>query len=262
MIDIISVKSLEDIQGLRNTYKNELPYAQDLNMEENIWISNYFCIKYSTITVGYVCIDANKTLWEFYLEKSAMKFSQEIFQFLIEMNYITAAESKTYDHLLMSLCLDFHKEAEGSAYLFRDSMDVIPYMKEYENITMRLASQEDFTPLSNINKIAEDVEFFHDLREDIENKEVFVFLSNNQLLGAGTSKLIWKNNNHRDIGMVVAEEHRCKGVGTYIIIKLKEYCYANNYIPVAGCWYYNYSSKKTLEKAGFISKHRVIRYQF
>jgi GNAT superfamily N-acetyltransferase len=126
-----------------------------------------------------------------------------------------------------------------------------------------LASIEDFNNLSKINKIAEGWnDFFHNLEEDIQKKEVFVFYSGNELLGAGTCKKIWHSLNYYDIGMVVAEKHRKKGIGTFIIIKLKEHCYNNKLTPVCGCWYPNYASKKTLEKAGFITKHRVIRFEF
>jgi len=62
--------------------------------------------------------------------------------------------------------------------------------------------------------------------------------------------------------MVVSKEHRNKGVGTYIISKLKEHCVSNDLVPVCGCCYYNYTSKKTLEKAEFITNHRIVRFEF
>lgn len=262
MIKLLPVTSPDEVQLFRDAYRKELTYAQDLNIEENIWESDYSIIRLNDIDVGYVCIDSGKTLWEFYLVKSAWIYSQEIFRFLIAQNYITAAECKTYDYLLMSLCMDTHKSAEGSAYLFRDYTEADLPALPYSNITYRLASGDDYNVLSALNKIADGVDFFYDLMKEIEQKEVLVFYSGNQLLGAGTCKMIWDHFNYRDIGMVVAEGFRKQGIGTYILLKLKEYCLSNNQIPVAGCWYYHISSKKTLEKAGFLSKHRVIRFTF
>lgn len=262
MIELISLESLTEIQEQRELYMNELPYSQDLNAEENVWVSQYYKIIMDSVSVGYFCVDSEKTLWEFYLIESVLMYSQEVFKFLIDMNYIVAAECKSYDHLLMSLCFDFHKKAACSAYLFRDGTDVKYSLSPFENIKIRLAVKEDFNSLSKINNIAEGVNFFHNLEEDIRNEEVFIFHSDSELLGVGTCKKIWHTMNHRDIGMVVAEKHRNKGIGTFIIIKLKKYCYNNNLIPVCGCWYYNYESKKTLEKAGFIAKHRIIKFYF
>ena len=78
----------------------------------------------------------------------------------------------------------------------------------------------------------------------------------------GHAKKIWHNRNDYDIGMIVAEKYRNQGLGTYIVTKLKEYCDRHNQVPVCACPYLNNTSKKTLEKAGFITRHRVIRFEF
>ncbi len=263
MIELFQVITLSEIQQQRECYMKELLYAQELNTEENVQECNYYKIMKNSIWVGYICVDSNKTLWEFYLVKSAMIHAQEIFKFLIDMNYINSAECITYDHIFMSLCLDFKKKSSCSAYVFRDSIEVNYPLIKYDNISMRLATKEDYDSLLEINKIAEGWnDFFTDLEEQIRMKEVFVFRSGDELLGAGTCKKTWQSRNYYDIGMVVASKYRNKGIGTYIILKLKEYCYSNNQIPVCGCWYPNYPSKKTLEKAGFIANHRVIRFEF
>jgi GNAT superfamily N-acetyltransferase len=263
MIELIPVESLNEIQQQREYYMKELPYSQELNTEENVRESQCYKIIMNSVWIGYFCVDSKKALWEFYLIKTEQVHSQEVFKFLIDMNYIAAAECITYDHLLMSLCFDFHKKAACSAYVFRDDTDVEYSLIAFESISMRLATTDDFNGLSEINSIAEGWDdFFYNLEEEIQKKEIFVFYSDKELLGAGTCKQTWQSKNYYDIGMVVSKKHRNKGIGTYIIIKLKEFCYSNNQIPVCGCWYPNYPSKKTLEKAGFIAKHRVIRFEF
>jgi GNAT superfamily N-acetyltransferase len=62
--------------------------------------------------------------------------------------------------------------------------------------------------------------------------------------------------------MVVAKEHRNIGVGTYIISELKKHCISRHITPVCGCSYLNYASKRTLERAGFITNHRLVRFEF
>lgn len=257
MIEIIQVEALAEIKEQRECYMNELPYSQELHAEENVWQCQYYKINMNSEWVGYCCINSEKTLWEFYLVKSALIHSQEVFKFLIDMDYVATAECKSFDHLLMSLCLDFHKKASSSAYLFREYADMKDSLSTIGNISYRLAVKEDYNSISAISG-----DFFHDLEKEILKEEVFAFYSNNELLGAGTCKRILDHMNNYDIGMVVAKEHRNKGIGTFIIVKLKEYCYNNNLNPVCGCWYFNHASKKTLERAGFITKHRIIRYEF
>jgi predicted GNAT family acetyltransferase len=52
--------------------------------------------------------------------------------------------------------------------------------------------------------------------------------------------------------MKVAEEHRQKGFGTYIVQELKRICYEGGSIPCARCNPKNIASRKTLQKAGFV----------
>jgi hypothetical protein len=85
MIKIYSVSSIDELQVQRKEYGKRLPFAQDLNIEENIWDSNYYKIEYDSRLVGYTCIDTKRTLWEFYLEENACLHSQEIFQYLIDI---------------------------------------------------------------------------------------------------------------------------------------------------------------------------------
>ncbi len=262
MIHIAQVKTLDDIRELRELYGKELAYVQDLNAEENVWECSYYQILMDSVRIGYCCIDKEKTLWEFYLNKSARLHSQEVFRLLIDQGLMAAAECKSYDHLLMSLCLDHHKKADCTAYLFRDAVKVELPKLPYTDITFRMAAIEDYEVLSKHDRIAEGVTFFHDLKEDINNNEVFVFYAGQEFIGSGTVKKIWPGLGHRDIGMVVPEQHRHKGIGTYIIIRLIEYCHSNDLIPVCGCWYFNYASKKSLERAGFLAEHRMIRFYF
>jgi RimJ/RimL family protein N-acetyltransferase len=257
MIKIIPVDSLSEIQAQREIYMHELPYSQELNTEENVWECQHFKIHYDSTWIGYACISSNKTLWQFYLMKSAGIHAQEIFRTLIDQGYIKAAECISFDHLLMSLCMDFHQTACCSAYVFRDDSDANYPFSSIGHIHLRQAKKEDFDILSEISG-----DFFYNLEDHIQKKEVVMFYSDDELLGAGTCKKIFSSLNYYDIGMVVADKHRNKGIGTLIVTQMKKYCYDHDLIPVCGCWYPNLASKRTLEKAGFIAKHRVIRFEF
>jgi GNAT superfamily N-acetyltransferase len=257
MINIIQVEFLAEIQEQRELYMHGLPYSQELNTEENVWEAQYFKIDFDSDWVGYACISTNKTLWQFYLLKTAWIHGQEIFRALIDQGYVKAAECISFDYLLMSLCMDFHKTACCSAYVFRDDTDVDYHLSSIGDIHLRKAKEDDFDILSEISG-----DFFYNLEDHIQKEEVMMFYSGEELLGAGTCKKIFCSLNYYDIGMVVADKHRNKGIGTLIVTQMKKYCYDHELIPVCGCWYLNLASKRTLEKAGFIANHRVIRFEF
>jgi GNAT superfamily N-acetyltransferase len=53
--------------------------------------------------------------------------------------------------------------------------------------------------------------------------------------------------------MFVNRDFRGQGYAPVILVKLKEWCYQHNLKPIAGCWYPNTLSRKSLEAAGMIA---------
>jgi RimJ/RimL family protein N-acetyltransferase len=64
------------------------------------------------------------------------------------------------------------------------------------------------------------------------------------------------------IGMHSIEGFRRQGVGTATIRLLIDECRRRGLRPVAGCWYYNHASKKTLERAGLFSPTRLLKIDY
>lgn len=151
----------------------------------------------------------------------------------------------------------FLKKVSCTGYLFRDYIDSTNSLDTFENISFILANLYESKKISDIRG-----NFFENLDDQIAKKEIFVLYSKDILIDAGLAVKVFPSLNYYDIGMVVDEKYRNKGVGSVIITKLKEYCCCNNFIPICGCWYYNYASQKTLEKCGFISKHRILKFDF
>lgn len=257
MLEVKAVKSVKENYNQRKNYINSLPYSQEFHIEEKVKKSSCYQIYLNNKLVGYFCVNSEKVLLEFYLDKKEIIMSQHIFEILIEKEYFVAAEAKSFDYLLMSLCLDFKKNSSCTGYMFRNFNNVDSSLSTYENLCFKVAKQEDIGKIREISG-----GFFEDLENNINRQEVFTLYSNKSLLGSGICQKIFESLMYYDIGMVVSEKYRNKGVGTYIISKLKEHCISSNKISVCGCWYYNNASKKTLEKAGFITNHRIVRFEF
>jgi RimJ/RimL family protein N-acetyltransferase len=59
--------------------------------------------------------------------------------------------------------------------------------------------------------------------------------------------------------MYTIERFRREGVGTATITLLIDECRRRGLRPVAGCWYYNHRSKRTLERAGMFTATRLLK---
>lgn len=257
MLEIRKTESLADIKQLRDDYINDLPYPQELHLEEMISMCDYYFLEDRNETLGYFCVKPDKVLYEFYLKKHVLTSAQHLFKELIDKGYFIAAESKTFDNLLLSLCMDFNIKAYCTAYLFRDFTKKACSPNGFDNLSFRQAIPED---LQNIVDISGS--FFEAPEESILKNEIFVLYENANLLGAGSCKRVYSSKNYFDIGMVVSENFRNRGIGSYIIKELTDYCVATGKQPVCGCWYQNHASRKALEKAGFVPRHRIVKFEF
>jgi hypothetical protein len=77
--------------------------------------------------------------------------------------------------------------------------------------------------------------------------------------------LLMKNillENFADIGMYTIPIYRNKGYGKLTIQSLINECLRNDLIVIAGCWYYNHNSKKTLESSGMSTKTRLLKIKY
>lgn len=260
MIEINNVTSKEKADKLRTNYFNTLISPID-GYWQNVVIGNskLYEIIYNKKIVGHFSVTAHKTLVEFYVLKEYYMYSEEIFKYILCSDMVADAEVSTKQHEFLSLCLDFQRGIRVSSYLFTDAMKINYKLNHYKNLCFRLAKYSDIEGLKN--KCESAFEGYYEGL--IANDQLFVLYDGDILLGMGEFRIIkMEHGEFGDIGMVVAPEHRRKGVGTYIITKLVEQCYKNNVSPMAGCDSENIASKNTLMKAGLKAEHRIINVKF
>jgi len=258
MISINTLQSFDEIIDLKHNYIKSLTGPQEGWLEELSWNHSLYEICLNKKRIGYFCSNpSSRLLLQFYLPDDYIRESREIFSFLISNDVINTAFVNTRDILTLSLCLDFQKKVSLEGYIFQDNKKVKIELKDFENICFRRATEPD---IENINDICGD--FFGNLEETIQNDELFVLYSDKVLLGVGCVILKYCSPGSANLGMFVNEDYRRRQIGSYIVTKLKEYCYSKNLVPIAACYHANKASKKSLEKAGFIAKDRTILVEF
>ena len=128
------------------------------------------------------------------------------------------------------------------------------------DIKPRAATHRDLQKLLQIGP-----DFFDgpDEVEDYINSDGLIMYESDggTALGAGVMKPVVPGRTDIDIGMVVHPEHRLSGHGAHIISHLKSACLTQTLRPICGCSIDNVGSQKTLERAGFASRHRVLEFR-
>lgn len=251
--------SLEENKDFFSRYVNSLNGVYDYFLDSHISGSDVYSIYIDNNNIGYFAIYDEKLLTQFYIDKNARKYVQNIFKQILEQYHIERAFVPTCDELFLSMSLDFHKKMNMQAYFFEENQNPIYEIKppKYSRNMIRQATEND---TEVIEKLSEG--FFENLKDSVLLNKMYILEESQDILGFG---IIEDSNtfiDYKTTGMYTVEKHREEGVGRSIILHLKDICYEKGFKPLSGCWYYNYNSKSTLESCGYVSKTRLLNIEF
>lgn len=246
-----------ELQEFINTYSSLLSSPIDSFLEEQIMSSQHFCIKKNNEKIGYFSIQNKELLTQFYIDEKYRYLGQEVFFKIKRMQYLQLAFVPTCDEFFLSHALDNYKSIKNQAYFFKDSRRLIDKDLKDNQIEMRLAEKNDIEDI-----IKNSGKFFDKLDEKILREEIYIAEKNGIPVGYGILEKGIIMKGYVSIGMFTIEKFRQQGIGRNILLKLKDTVYDKNMIPIAGCWYYNHNSKKTLESAGMYSNTRLLKINY
>ena len=192
---------------------------------------------------------------------------------MLSGDLIQSATAGTFEPHYLSHCLDHQTRVEVRSYLFQDHKRVEPLLDSFPNAHFRLASPADADKLAVFygrNDEFEDTEAISEgfgsrlnyARTLIEQEQVFILVNEHELLGVGECRISASQPPYADLGMITSKKQRRQGIGSYILARLKEHCYERGAEPICSCAAENLPSRKTIEKAGFITQHRLLDIQF
>jgi len=235
-------------------YESQLASPIDSFLEEHIMESQMYHIQLEEKNIGTCGIHKGSLITFFYLKVPYRDKAQEIFAQVRMLDHVENAFVSTGDEFFLSHCMDNFMKVEKQAYFFQ--------LRDYENI------HESKVKVEKAGKGSKELVekyhggFFGNPDKDIEKELIYIARLDDEIIGFGAREdgVICKKNS--SIGMYVRPEFRQKGLGTNILKAMQHLVHEEGYTPIAGCWYYNHNSKKTLQKSGFYSKTRLLKFFF
>jgi GNAT superfamily N-acetyltransferase len=227
----------------------------DSYLEDHILSSQFYKIIIAEQEAGAFAIHPSTLLTHFHLMGPARRFAQQAFAQVLQQHSIKAAYVPTCDEFFLSHALDNYAELKKQAYFFAEGdAKLEPLTSE---LSYRLAELSDTAAL---RAISSDFLDKHEAR--IQNGELYVGMRNDALIAIGVIERSKLFKQHASIGMFTHEAHRQQGIGAQTIRYMRSVCRAEGLVPIAGCWYYNHASKKTLEAAGMVTQTRLLRIEY
>jgi len=248
---------MHDIQDLVQAYTCSLSSPIDSYLESHIVKSKFYLVRANDQTLGYFSIFQDELLTQFYLHKQYKYLSQEIFFRVKKMQSIHAAYVPTCDEFFLSNALDDYKSVNKQAYFFQDSQYSTCIVKKNKDVSLELAKLSDVEII-----VKHSGEFFDKLDESISRGHIYLARQGDNLVGFGILEPGILLKGYVSIGMYTVEDLRQRGYGTNILLLLKDIVYGKQLVPIAGCWYYNHNSKRTLENTGMYSETILLRISY
>jgi len=256
MESAFAIVLFEEIEQEVHEHFAELPSKIDAFLEEHILGSLHMRILIDGQPAGFASIHDEKLITQFALSEPYRIHGQAVFSRLRKMEQVTSAYVPTSDEFYLAHALDDHRQVLRQAYFFSATAAA---MNRQPPANHRLVPA---TPgdAATIRELTGD--FFAPIEERISREELFLNWRGDELVGFGIREMSRFYPNTASIGMFTIEQYRGTGAGSATIAHLIAKCSAEGIHPLAGCWYYNHRSKRTLERAGLHSPTRLLRIEY
>jgi RimJ/RimL family protein N-acetyltransferase len=228
----------------------------DSFLEVHILESQHYLIEIAGSIAGFASIHQSNLVTQFSLTDEFKRFGQLAFFRLRKLEKVQAAFVPTFDEFFLAHALDDFRQINKQAYFFlapsNHSQQSLP-----QSCSLQLATPNDIDFVKQ-----ESADFFENIAGHIEAHELFITTRDAIRVGFGMMLNSTLNPALTSIGVFTIERFRGSGIGTTTIGLLIEACQRQKWQAVAGCWYYNHASKRTLERAGMFTQTRLLKIEF
>jgi RimJ/RimL family protein N-acetyltransferase len=245
-----------DVEHDISRHLQSLSRPIDSFLEDHVRDSKHYIIRVLGDRAGFASIYSGGLITQFSLDPAYQRFGQAAFQALRKLENVGSAFVPTCDEFYLSHAIDDYRQLLKQAYFFeaRPSSSSVAAAGGY---ALKVASASDEAAIR-----AHSGDLFGDLGQRIARGELFLTDRAGVCVGFGVMAKSHLQPGVASVGMFTLEAYRGAGVGAATIALLIQECSTHRMRAVAGCWYYNHASKRTLERAGMITGTRLLKVEY
>lgn len=257
--------SMEEAMPLYEKYVQTFSGVVDDFWEEHILMGDIYLIIEEVDKKVCGCFSTRR-LWDedtyltsFYVEEMYYHYARELVERIVKEYNLTRAFVATCDEVFLAICMDIHKKIELQAYFFDGTIQHKVREPEFERECIKQIGVQDSECLQKMRETTGDFFDSFTLENLQEGRYTLYQLENEgEVLGYGVIVPNQIQKGYFACGMITIEAKRRKGVGRSLQYHMGNICREQGGIPIAGCWYYNHLSKKTITSAGRFTKTRLL----
>jgi len=254
--------STSELVKLKNEWLASLVSPQDGMWESFRTNATHWEIKYLDQMIGYISVNENNQLLQFYISPKHLSKGKAIFKTFIENEKIKGGIVGTNNPIYLSIAMNFVNEVEVNTYLFRERHETeIPE----KSGTLRECQMEDVNRVVNFCNYATGApkEWLTEyIGELIKEGEVYVLEKGTEIIGTCEIRKSKSAADFADIGMIVSPDYRRKGYGTYLLHEAANIAIKWKRQPICSCEKQNVGSLKAIHNCGFVSLYQLLSINF
>ena len=246
MTVLATLSTGDAVLPLRVRYRQEMncQIVKDSIHTREGWTRTYLCTSddaaaaFGTVAIAGPWKD-KPTILEFYVLPEHRARAFDLFEAFLSASGARLMEIQSSDLLLAAMLHTYARDIWSEAIVFRDAL------------TTALPANGTV-----LRRITSDEETRSAIADRAGNTECVLQLGDDTVATGGL--MFHYNVPYADIYMDVAEPHRRRGFGSYLVQELKRLAYELGTIPAARCNPSNIASRKTLQKAGLVPYAHVL----
>jgi GNAT superfamily N-acetyltransferase len=240
----VSPVPLDEVLPLRELYRQEMHCQIVHDSLPRRGFGKMFLLRMDGRPTGYGFVmgyqgEPKDMIREFYVVPAYRGSALPMFRRLIETSRARRIEAQTNDVLLTLMLYDCASEIRSDTVVFQDAL--------LTNLCV---------PGATLRQVV-DTDKERIFEHKVEPVGEWLIEVDGSIVATGGVATHY-NPPYGDLFMEVAEPHRRRGYGSYLIQELKRVSYAMGKIPAARCNVANAASRATLQKAGLLPCARLL----
>jgi len=269
MLEIRVIDKIEVLSSLKKQY-----LAQTTAPLDGMWLcgfvpmANHFGFYDDEMLCGYCCINDDSFLLQFYILPEYKLYQADIFLSIVLgkldlVGKLQGAFVSTAEPEYLSLCLDHFSKFTVNALMYQKDNDLTSAQEKKLSMVPAKAEQlmtfVEFAK-NNIGASEQWVTGYYD--NLISRTELFGYWQGDSLIAVGECRVFDEVQiGYADLGMVVAESERGKGIATQVLSFLINHAQQNVLKPLCSTESNNIAAQKAITGAGLYSSNRIIQFE-
>jgi GNAT superfamily N-acetyltransferase len=234
---------LQTILPWRDRYRQEMncQVIHDSIHFRSGW-TREFALRLGETMVGYGSLaiagpwKEKPTIYEFHVAPPWRDRVFDLFEALLAASGAVAIETQSNGRQLTVMLHAYAQNVFSESILFEDGA-VVTQLPPPDGVIFRAATPDDAAQIAAQNL-------------DTGATWLLAEVASRIVVATGGA-LFHYNRPYGDIYMAVAESHRRRGLGSYLVQEIKRTCYEDGHVSAARCNVTNVASRRTLQRAGF-----------